>query len=95
MQGYRERKGSDSDLVSASEIAAFVYCQEQWRLQDGLGLEPGNRAAMDAGTQHHERKATAEWGVRDGVRLCSWFAAHNAVGLAGESPVVGIDCLPT
>ena len=22
-------------------------------------------------------------------------AAHNAVGLAGESPVVGIDCLPT
>src|SRR5208282_1520686 len=32
---------------------------------------------------------------RDGVRLCSWFAAHNAVGLAGESPVVGIDCLPT
>jgi|GEM_PF-3704188 len=24
-----------------------------------------------------------------------WPAAHNAVGLAGESPVVGIDCLPT
>ena len=23
------------------------------------------------------------------------FAAHNAVGLAGESPVVGVDCLPT
>jgi hypothetical protein len=22
-------------------------------------------------------------------------AAHNAVGLAGESPVAGIDCLPT
>ena len=28
-----------------------------------------------------------------GVRAGS--AAHNAVGLAGESPVVGIDCLPT
>ncbi len=28
-----------------------------------------------------------------GVRPSS--AAHNAVGLAGESPVVGIDCLPT
>jgi hypothetical protein len=28
-----------------------------------------------------------------GVRPIS--AAHNAVGLAGESPVVGIDCLPT
>ena len=23
------------------------------------------------------------------------LAAHNAVGLAGESPAVGIDCLPT
>ena len=33
-------------------------------------------------------------GVEDlGVRPSS--AAHNAVGLAGESPVVGIDCLPT
>jgi hypothetical protein len=28
-------------------------------------------------------------GVRSGT------AAHNAVGLAGESPAVGIDCLPT
>jgi hypothetical protein len=28
-------------------------------------------------------------GVETGV------AAHNAIGLAGESPVVGIDCLPT
>ena len=35
------------------------------------------------------------YGVRAlrGVKPCS--AAHNAVGLAGESPVVGIDCLPT
>src|SRR5208337_731261 len=33
--------------------------------------------------------------IVSGVRLGSWFAAHNAVGLAGESPVVGIDCLPT
>jgi hypothetical protein len=29
----------------------------------------------------------------DGVKVSS--AAHNAAGLAGESPVVGIDCLPT
>ena len=43
-----------------------------------------------------ERQARAErrglWGS-PGVRPSS--AAHNAVGLAGESPVVGIDCLPT
>ena len=32
------------------------------------------------------------WRLR-GDRLCS--AAHNAVGLAGVSPVVGIDWVPT
>ena len=48
------------DLVTAAEIASFVYCPEQWRLESGLGLEPGNRAAMDAGNRHHARKAVAE-----------------------------------
>jgi len=81
MQGYRERKGSDSDLVSASEIAAFVYCQEQWRLRDGLGLEPGNRAAMDAGTQHHERKATAECVAGGSITLGRFLAVLAAVVL--------------
>jgi len=60
MRGYRKRKGSDSDLVSASEIAAFAYCPEAWRLQDGLGLEPGNPAELGTGTWHHEQKAVAE-----------------------------------
>ena len=36
------------------------FCPEAWRLQYGLGLEPGNRAALDAGDQHHEQKAVAE-----------------------------------
>jgi hypothetical protein len=47
-------------LVSAAEIACFAYCPEQWRLQYGLELLPANRAALDAGTRHHERKAAAE-----------------------------------
>ena len=34
----------------------------------------------------------AHQGLRGGR---SGSAAHNAVGLAGESPVVGIVCLPT
>ena len=37
--------------------------------------------------------------VRTLGRSARWVrpisAAHNAVGLAGESPVVGVDCLPT
>lgn len=46
--------------LSAQEIACYAYCPEQWRLQYGLKLPPGNRAALDTGTRHHERKALAE-----------------------------------
>lgn len=47
-------------MISAEEVACFAYCPEQWRLRYGLGLPPANRAALDAGTRHHERKAAAE-----------------------------------
>lgn len=60
MQRYGKRKGSGRELVSASEIAAFVFCNESWRLEHELGLQAGNRAALDAGERHHERKAVAE-----------------------------------
>jgi hypothetical protein len=48
------------DMITAAEIACFAYCPEQWRLQHGLGLEPENRASLDAGDRHHARKALAE-----------------------------------
>ena len=57
MRLYRRR---DSRMVTATELACFEYFKEQWRLQYALGLEPGNRAALDAGTRHHEGKAVAE-----------------------------------
>jgi hypothetical protein len=40
---------SPGDLITATEIACWVYCQEQWRLQYGLGLEPSNRKERAAG----------------------------------------------
>ncbi len=43
-----------------SEIASWVYCPEQWRLEQGLGLPPAKRDEHTAGTQHHAHKATAE-----------------------------------
>jgi hypothetical protein len=52
--------GGGDDVVTAAELACFAYCPEQWRLQYGLRLKPGNRAEMHAGTRHHERKAVAE-----------------------------------
>ena len=49
-----------SDLITAEEIACFVYCPEQWRLQHGLGLPSANQDALNAGVRHHARKAVAE-----------------------------------
>jgi hypothetical protein len=54
------RRTRSLDLISAEEMACFAYCPEQWRLQHGLGLPPANRAALAAGTRHHERKAIVE-----------------------------------
>ena len=47
-------------MVSASEIACWAYCPEEWRLQYGLGLKPENQAVLDAGNRHHAWKALAE-----------------------------------
>jgi hypothetical protein len=61
MMGYSQRGRSRADdLITASEMASFAYCPEAWRLEYGLGLEAGNRAAKGAGTRHHARKAVAE-----------------------------------
>ena len=49
-----------SELVSASEIACFAYCPEQWRLEYGLRLPPGNRKARRTGTRFHRRLEAAE-----------------------------------
>jgi hypothetical protein len=56
----RDGSGSGSELITASEIACFAYCREQWRLECGLELLPANQAALDAGTRHHWWKAIAE-----------------------------------
>ena len=60
MRHYEESRVLDPDMVTASEIAAFVFCPEAWRLEHGLGLEAENREAMEAGERHHAGKAAAE-----------------------------------
>lgn len=77
----RNMRQGREDLVSAQEIACFVYCQEQWRLQYGQGLQPANRAAMDAGTQHHERKAAVERIAGSSITLGRFLAVLAAVVL--------------
>jgi hypothetical protein len=51
---------AQADTVTASEIASWVYCPEQWRLEYGLKLPPGNRPVLDCGTRHHADLAATE-----------------------------------
>jgi hypothetical protein len=60
MRTRRNRRQGPDDLITASEIGSFAFCPEAWRLEDGLGVEPENQAALKAGDRHHARKAVAE-----------------------------------
>ena len=72
-------------MVSAAEIAAFVYCPEQWRLEYGLGLEPGNRAELDAGDRHMPGRRS-----RSGSQAVpSARAAVGRPGGPGAAPALG------
>jgi len=62
------------ELISAAEVAAWAYCPESWRLHYGQGLEPDNRASLDAGTRHHARKAFAER-LAGAAILLGWLLA--------------------
>lgn len=59
------------DDVTASEIAAFVYCAKAWHLERVVGSLPSAAAerARAAGTTHHVRHGTS-------VRLGSWLGRH-------------------
>jgi hypothetical protein len=60
---------SRSDVVSASEIASWVYCPEQWRLHSGLGHESENVASLARGERFHEATAAVERSSRRILRL--------------------------
>jgi hypothetical protein len=80
MKRYRRGQGKD-DLITAAELACFAYCPEQWRLEYGLELPPANRAVLDAGTRHHERKAVAKRIAGGSITLGRFLAALAAVVL--------------
>jgi hypothetical protein len=67
-----DRKPSSfSDAISASEIASFAYCPEQWRLQYGLGHASENVAFLKQGEGLHAKTASVEVSSRGVFRL-SW-----------------------
>jgi hypothetical protein len=69
------------EVVSAHEIATFVFCPEQWRLEYGLGLEPGNRASLESGRAHHARKRAAERAAGRLLRIGRGLGAAALIAL--------------
>ena len=60
---------SNSGVVSATEVAAYVYCPEQWRLQHGLGHLSTNTASLAHGAALHRKTAAVEVWSRRALRL--------------------------
>jgi hypothetical protein len=81
MGDFRRRRRDDADLIGAEEMACFAYCPEQWRLQYNLGLPSANRAALSAGTRHHDRKATVERVAGGSIGLGKFFVVAATVVL--------------
>ena len=66
-------------IVSASEIASFVYCPEQWRLQHGLGNDSENVAVIDRGEAFHVETARLEVATRKASRRGLLLVALAAI----------------
>ncbi len=62
------------EVVSASEIAAWAWCPESWRLET-LGAEPSNWTELARGETHHARKAAFEERSRSAISLGWWLLA--------------------
>jgi len=41
------------EWITASEIAAYAYCAESWRLAHGLGLQSRHAPRMEQGIAEH------------------------------------------
>ena len=62
----------NDDVVSASEIAAWAWCPESWRLSS-LGHEPGNWAVLKRGEKRHTLTALFErWSILV-IKLGIWL----------------------
>ena len=62
--GQQVGRSSNSDVVSASELATYAYGLEQWRLAHGLGHESQNVASLERGEALHAKTAAVEVGAK-------------------------------
>ena len=57
-----EKSEEPKRLISASEVACWAYCPEQWRLHYGQGKTPLPKtgAVLRAGERHHAVNSATE-----------------------------------
>ena len=76
----RSRSENNDDLVSASELAEFVYCQRAWALaREGHRPSDAAQALRLAGNRFHEDRAIAS--SPGGLSLKQWAALLMFAGL--------------
>ena len=54
-----EMKNNQKEIIRASEIGSYIYCNRAWWLQRIDGLESRNLTEMQHGTRSHEQHARA------------------------------------
>ena len=74
---------SSSGVVSATEVASYVYCPEQWRLEHGLGQSSTNKASLARGAALHKKTAAVEVRSRHALRLAFVLVVLAAILLFG------------
>jgi CRISPR/Cas system-associated exonuclease Cas4 (RecB family) len=77
-------------IIRASEIGSYLYCRRAWWYRQ-QGLEPGNQAELNAGTElhrQHGRRVLAA-GLQRGLAwlfmlaaliLLAWLGVQNLLG---------------
>ena len=54
-----EMKNNQKEIIRASEIGSYIYCNRAWWLKRIDGRESRNLTEMQHGTRSHERHARA------------------------------------
>ena len=57
------------EWITASQIAAYAYCAESWRLAHGLGLQSRHAPRMEQGIAEHAAWQDAARASSRGARL--------------------------
>jgi CRISPR/Cas system-associated exonuclease Cas4 (RecB family) len=81
---------TDSQVIRASELGEYVYCQRAWWLRRVQGVASRNTAALSSGQQAHDHHGRAVAAVQTQRRLALLLVGLALLALlAAAASVVG------